>query len=212
MPDDNGTVTDYLCRLKDGDRAGVRKLWESYFPRLVKLARGKLRGTPRKLADEEDVALHAFDSFCRAAEAGRFPRLDDREDLWQVLVTVTLRKAIDLIDYQARARRDWRLETPQANMPAGDISGEGSAIVNLIHDPEPDPRFAAELADQFEELLRGLADEELRRIAVMKMEGYANQEIADDIGKALPTVERRLRRIRNLWKKELPEPPTGGEG
>jgi hypothetical protein len=52
------------------------------------LARARLRNTPRRIADEEDVAPSAFDSFCRAARAGRFPRLDDRHDLWQILVLI----------------------------------------------------------------------------------------------------------------------------
>ena len=59
-------------------------------------------------ADEEDVALSAFDSFFRSAEQGRFPRLSDRDDLWQILVLVTTRKAVDLRTYEGRDKRDWR--------------------------------------------------------------------------------------------------------
>jgi hypothetical protein len=83
------SVTQWVNRLQAGDRAAAQKLWEGYFQRLVRLARQKLRGTPRRARDEEDVALSAFDSFCRGAEAGRFPRLGDRADLWQLLVVIT---------------------------------------------------------------------------------------------------------------------------
>ena len=48
--------------------------------------------TCRRAADEEDVALSAFDSFCRGAEQGRFPQLDGRDDLWHLLVVITVRK------------------------------------------------------------------------------------------------------------------------
>ena len=67
------SVTQWLDQLREGDSAAARMLWERYFLRLVGLARRKLQGTPRRVADEEDVALSAFDSLCRGAEQGRFP-------------------------------------------------------------------------------------------------------------------------------------------
>jgi hypothetical protein len=78
-----GSVTRWLEQLKAGEQAAVQQLWTRYYARLVRLAREKLGAAPRQAADEEDVALSAFDSFCRAAEAGRFPRLLDRDDLWR---------------------------------------------------------------------------------------------------------------------------------
>src|SRR6516165_4658105 len=103
----SGDVTLWFRRLESGDRAAVQQLWESYYRGLVRLARKKLGGLPRRSADEEDVALSAFDSFCRGAEQGRFPLLEDRDDLWQLLVMITTRKAIDLVAHEGRGRRDW---------------------------------------------------------------------------------------------------------
>ena len=93
----HGSVTLWVERLKSGDGEAAGPLWRAYFHRLVHLARQRLRGLTGAAADEEDVALSAFDSFCRAAEGGRFPRLDDRDDLWQLLLVITARKAVDLI-------------------------------------------------------------------------------------------------------------------
>jgi hypothetical protein len=70
-------------------------LWEHYYP----------RGTPRRFADEEDVALSAFDSFCRGVDLGRFPWLKDRDGLWALRVLITVRKAADLVQYNRRDRR-----------------------------------------------------------------------------------------------------------
>ena len=100
-----GTVTHWLAPLKAGDREAAQQLWNAYFARLVAQARSRLRGLPRRAADEEDVALSAFDSFCRGAEHGRFPRLDDRVDLWQLLVVLTVRKAIGLARSEGRQSR-----------------------------------------------------------------------------------------------------------
>src|SRR5688500_4224311 len=98
-----------VSRLIDGvvvrDEAAVQALWECYFPRLVGLARRRLAGAPRRAADEEDVALSAFHSFCRNAERGRFPRLLDRDGLWRLLVVITARKAAHLRRGEARLKR-----------------------------------------------------------------------------------------------------------
>src|SRR5258707_13878821 len=93
----SGSVSHWINLLKSGDPAAVQSLWEAYFPRLVALARKKLREAPRRAADEEDVALSAFDSFCDGVARGRFPRLTDRDDLWHVLVTITARNALHLV-------------------------------------------------------------------------------------------------------------------
>ena len=92
-----GSVTRWIGELKSGGDFAVQHLWERYFERLVRLARKKLQGTrrPRIVEDEEDAALSAFDSFCRGVDRGRFARLADRDDLWRLLVVLTLRKALD---------------------------------------------------------------------------------------------------------------------
>ncbi len=59
------------------------------------------------------------------------------------------------------------------------------------------------MAESCRRLLDVLGDEQLRRIAVWKMEGYTNREIADRLGCVIETVERRLRLIRSLWQHEM---------
>src|SRR5688572_19733558 len=104
-PPPDGSVTIWLEQLKAGDPAAASPLWKAYFSRLVAVARGRLRAVPRAAADEEDVALSAFDSFCRGVEGGRFPRLDDRDDLWQVLFVITTRKSTSLRRHEGREKR-----------------------------------------------------------------------------------------------------------
>ena len=119
-PDDPGSVTRWINDLKGGELDAAQPLWERYFADLVRLARVRLRATPRTAADEEDVALSAFDSFCAGVARGRFPRLDDRNDLWRVLVTITARKAAD------QALRERRRSAAAAGSAARRTSsGEG---------------------------------------------------------------------------------------
>src|SRR5262245_57641111 len=100
-----GPVTRLLQGLLAGDTAAIQPLREGYFRRLVGLASARLRGTARQVADEEDVALSAFDSFCRRAERGCFPQLADRDGLWRLLVVVTARKAARLAHHHSRQKR-----------------------------------------------------------------------------------------------------------
>ncbi len=57
------------------------------------------------MADEEDVAACALESFFLRAQRGQFPELHDRNDLWQVLVTITERKALNQSRDQTRHKR-----------------------------------------------------------------------------------------------------------
>src|SRR4030088_2057937 len=100
-----GFVTQWIGQLKDGSPAAAQKLWEGYFQKMVELARRKLHGLPGRAADEEDVALSAFNSFCRGAGAGRFPQLSDRANLWPLLVAITAHKAVDLLRRERRLKR-----------------------------------------------------------------------------------------------------------
>jgi DNA-directed RNA polymerase specialized sigma24 family protein len=195
------SVTYWIKRLQlAGDDAGAEALWRRYCTRLVELARQRLRGTPRRAADEEDVALSAFDSFCRRAAQGRFPRLEDRDDLWQLLVTLTVRKAADLAHRERRQKRGGGAVVPASVLGQG---GEAAAFAELVS-REPDPAFAAEVAETCRELLEALGDPTLRAIAVARMEGQTNEEIARWLGKSVPTVERKLQRIRSIWEKAAP--------
>jgi DNA-directed RNA polymerase specialized sigma24 family protein len=196
------SVTQWIDRLKARDPDAAQKLWERYFRRLVGLARKKLRSAPRRAADEEDVALSAFDSFCRGAEQGRFPRLDDRLDLWQLLVLLTARKASDLAQHERRQKRGGGavLDEAALSCPAGSSAPE--AALEQIEGLEPTPAFAAQVAEECRRLLERLDSPELRSVALHKVEGYSNEEIAAQLGCGLRTVERRLRLIRSIWEQE----------
>jgi DNA-directed RNA polymerase specialized sigma24 family protein len=198
MPSD-GSVTHWLAQVREGDAEAVRQLWERYFTRLVQLARARLLRMPRRVADEEDVALSAFDSFCRGAEAGRFPQLDDRDNLWRLLVTITAQKAARLARSETRLKRGGG-----AVLDETALIGAASGLVALeqIVSREPDPEFAAQAAEEFQRLLGRLGDAGLQTVAVMKMEGYSNEEIARKLSCGLRSVERKLRLIRSIWEKE----------
>jgi DNA-directed RNA polymerase specialized sigma24 family protein len=196
------SITRGIALLKHGDPAAAQKLWGGYFPRLVGLARAKLRCTPRRIADEEDVALSAFDSFCRGAGRGRFPQLTDRDDLWHLLVVITARKAIKLVNHGHRRKRGGGAVLGESALIGVASDTEADRGLDQLTGEEPDPEFAARMAEQCRRLLE-LLDESGRSVALWKMEGLTNEEIAERLGCVPRTVERKLRLIRSLWTREM---------
>jgi DNA-directed RNA polymerase specialized sigma24 family protein len=196
----DGSVTAWIVQICAGDRDATQKLWQRYFQRLVALARLKLRGAPRGMVDEEDVALNALDSFFRGAEQGRFPRLHDRDDLWYLLLVITERKAIDLVNHEKAQKRGEGLVRHECSL-ARDSSV--TAPFDHIASPEPTPEMVAQFIDECRRLLDALEDETLRAVALAKMEGCTNKEIAQRIKRSVSAVERKLNLIRTKWKKEM---------
>src|SRR3954454_3473208 len=143
-PEDGGSVTRWLDDLKAGDPAAAQRVWERYFASLVRLAQAGPRSSRRVAEDEEDAALSAFNSFCASAAKGRFPRLDDRDDLWQILVTLARRKAADQARRQHRQKRGGGRIANESEL-AGD---DDQVLLDAIAGPGPTPEFAAELADE----------------------------------------------------------------
>jgi RNA polymerase sigma factor (sigma-70 family) len=179
-------VTVWIAQVKEGRRAAVSQLLERYFQRLVGLARARLRHRPGLAGYDEDVALSAFKSLCLGAERGRFPQLDDRDDLWRLLAVMTVRKAIDL----------QRRRQPEAVV--------GAEVVEHLLSAEPPPELAVEMSEEYERLLDRLGDPQLQTVALWKVEGYSNEEIAARLGCVVRSVERKLHRIRLLWEENVP--------
>jgi len=189
----DGAVSQWIAGLKEGEANAAEKLWEAYFRRLVLLARKKLQDAPRRAADEEDVALSAFKSFCLGAEQGRFPQLSDREGLWALLVAITVHKTVDYLRHERRQKRGGGSAEPLSAVHLDEIIGQ-----------EPTPEFALRISDQLQELLARLDDEMLRTIALRKMEGYTVEEIAARLNCVPRTIKRKLQRIRALWSDSPP--------
>lgn len=202
--DGEGSVSRWIGELKAGDVAAVQPLWERYFAQLVQLARAKLRATrrPGVVEDEEDAALSAFNSFCAGAAQGRFPLLSDRDDLWRLLVVITARKACAQVQRRTRQKRGGgQLLLDEAALP-GTSNDERPVGLDVLIGAEPTPEFSAMVAEEYRRLLDLLDDDSLRQVAVDRMEGYTNDEIADRLGCARRTVARRLDLIRKIWAAE----------
>jgi hypothetical protein len=196
----DGSITHWLGLLQAGDRDAAGPLWQHYFHLLVARARAALRGQALLGRDEEDVALSAFDSFCRAAEAGRFPDLNDRDGLWRLLLVFTARKASHLIGSALTQKRGGGRVRAETDLAAAGSEGD-EGILAAVVGQEPSPELAACVAEECRRLL-DLLDVELRPLAVWQLEGYSAEEIAARLGRSPRTAARKLAMIRELWRQE----------
>ncbi len=154
---------------------------------------------PRTVADEEDITLSAFDIFFSGVARGRFPQLDNRDDLWCILVTIAKRKVADHAQRQNRQKRGGGRLLDEAALAGTHRDG---TVLGELAGSEPSPEVVLATTDEIRRLFGLLPDESLRLIALLKMEGYTNDEIAANLGSALRSVERKLKRIRNLLAAE----------
>ncbi|MDV6032511.1 MAG: sigma-70 family RNA polymerase sigma factor [Phycisphaera sp. RhM] len=195
---DDGNVSRWIDQVKDGDSVAAAELWRHYYDRLIRNVRNHLRGQNRAVADEEDVVVSVFESFYRAAEQGRFPEMSDRDDLWRLLLKMSARKVIDKRRRDRRQRRGGGQRT--ISLTAG--STDEDALIEVIGD-EPTPDMVLTMTESVESLLSHLGDGQLREIAIGKMAGLCNAELAKRLGCSERTIERRLHLIRETCQQEL---------
>ena len=190
-----GSVTLCIQSLKAGDQKAAGTIWGRFSASLVRLSRKRLGSAPRTVNDEEDVALMPSIACGECATAGRFPQLASRSDLWRLLAAIAGQKAVDQLRHERRrsaaAAEIARLSTC-TNATASHSPSAASPL------PTP-PWFSTRTAGGGLDRLR---DDELRRIAIWKLEGEGNNEIARRLGCGLRSVERKLGVIRRIWLAE----------
>lgn len=192
---DTGSVTDWLHSLEGDDSEAIQRLWERYFDKLVDLA-GRRAG--RSPADEESIASSVFASLWRGARAGRFRKVQNRDELWWLLLRLTRMKIAD----DARQRAAQKRGGDITHVPLSRDSEQGFGFEQLISQ-EPTPDDLVALDEEFTRLLSDLRDDQLRRIAILRMEGYSHEEIASELAVSTATVARKLRLIRGTWATEF---------
>jgi DNA-directed RNA polymerase specialized sigma24 family protein len=201
-----GSVTRWLGGLKAGDERALEPLWDRYYATLVERARAKLAALRSSTAvnDEEDLALSVFQSLYDGVRAGRFPRLDDRDDLWRLLVHLTACKAIDRHRAESRQKRGGGNVFNEADIFGGRPGeGEDGNPLDRIIGTEPSAEFATMVAEEYIRRLDSLGDASLRTIAELKLACYTNDEIRERLGCSLRTVTLKLELIRKKWQLSM---------
>lgn len=191
-PSSKGSISLLVDRLQEGDSVAATDLWEQFLPRLLGLARRTLANHPRLNGFADDVVQSVFGSFFRRVQGGEYS-FDDQDDVWSLLAVITVRKAGKMIRRECAEKRG------------------GGQVVNTSHHTMEsassfEPVDPSQLGPEFdlyaEEMLNGLPDE-LRTVAVLRLMGHTNPEIARQLDWTLRKVERKLQLIRLHWEKDF---------
>ncbi len=200
------SITSWLFALRRGDSAAASRLWDRYFQQLLGLARYNLRHRTRTCAvDEEDVAATVLgELFVKLMEGGHHD-VENRDDLWQLLVVITIRKATTI------ARRENRLKRGQGRVL---LESQIGLPGQFRLDDLTSKKYVAALSDfmsqQCRILIEALDDAELEKIALWKLAGHTNDEIARKLNCTRVTIQRRLRLVRKIWDAETDGLATAG--
>jgi DNA-directed RNA polymerase specialized sigma24 family protein len=134
--------------------------------------------------------------------------LNDRVDLWRLLTAITMKKVLSQKQHYTRLKRNGAFPNPgvattdcsgpDAIAPVGDATRPHDCLTEALS-KEPTPEYAALIEEEYRSLLAALGDKRLEQIAVWRMEGLSNEEIAGELKCAVRTVERKLERIRAIW-------------
>lgn len=191
----DGSVSRWINGLKAGEQDAAQKLWERYAGQLIRMARRRLGTAPRSVIDEEDVAQTVFSTICRGATDGRFQKVNNRDELWWLLVAITRQKVADHMRREGALKRG----AGRVHSESQFLGLAGESAFDRIMADEPTPDFLAMLDEQFQRLLGLLRDDRLREIVILRLEGYTVAEIAKKLGIGIRAVERKLQLIRSKF-------------
>jgi hypothetical protein len=191
--EDIGSVSYWLKELKTGDSLAVEAIWYRYYQRVVELASRKMKVNPDRAVDGEDIAQLAMHRFCTNATLGCYPNLDDREQLWDLLVVFTLNRIRKHLRACNRLKR----------------SGQHSQVfefsqLEVLQDLQT-PEAPTIMADMVDAWLNRLDQEDpsgqLKQIAIWSMDGISGSDIARILKKRKSFVLHQIRLIRLLWEE-----------
>ena len=200
------SVSDWVCRLKDGDAEAAQRLWDRYFQKLVEQAEKRIssHNCPEGAVVPEDVAASVFESLWKGANRGRFQHVTARDELWWLLLAMTRRKVVSHIRHSmAQQRFPGKISTSLSSATLS--SASPSSLYQELVSNEPTVESVVMMRDQFSFLLSLLRDDKLRQIAVLKLEGHSNEEICRILDVSSATATRKVRLIRETWQQAIDE-------
>ena len=196
MPTEEDEITVWMNQLDDQSSQAARKIWEHYYEKLIRYASRKLGDAPRRMVDEEDIVVSAMHSLHRGLRDGRFPDFASRDDLWRILLTITSNKAKKSIRREMTQKRGGGAIRGESIFVRANEDGPGIAG---MAGTEPTPEFAEMVSVECDDLIEQLGDPGLKKVSLMKLQGFTNEEIAAEMGSSVRSVERKLARIRLVW-------------
>jgi RNA polymerase sigma-70 factor (ECF subfamily) len=179
-------------RCRKGDQTAARQLFDAYVERLLPLARRRISQRLASRVDPEDVIQSVFRTFFARLKDDQFS-IHDQNDLFRLLVRITVHKALRQVAHHKAAKRDPNQEVAQ--------SADSQEQLLQLLTSEPTPDEAVLFLDHLEGFMNLLPTDD-RRILELRMQGYSTDEIAKQLSSYDRKVRRVLERIRDVADHE----------
>ena len=195
MPDLRPGALELVTNFKAGSESAAQELFDRYCERLMRLAKRRIGQRMVSRVDPEDVLQSAFRTFFNRVRKDEFS-FQEEDDLFKLLVRLTVHKTLRQIAFHRAAKRNPELEAGQGS--------DAQDVLQQISADEPSPETAVALVDEFERFMGQLPPLD-RQVLALKIQGYSTVEIAEQIGSYDRKVRRILERIQTLAQGQVCE-------
>ena len=201
----SNSVTLWIRAIENNDEAAAHALFDRYFQKVIQHARLKLASDLRRVVDEEDIAVMAFQACFQRISSGEHPQLKDRNELWSLLARIAERRACDVVRRHLTARRGKGRVRGESVFARSGVA-ESTDGLRSVPDPNGNEEVAAQMAEEYERMMGLLESDQLRDVAKLVLAGFSTSEIAEQLDRTQRTVQRRLKIILDTWSEgRMPE-------
>lgn len=195
-PDDLSVeLTSWVSRHRAGDPEASKRLFECFAKRLAALAQRHLHPKVAARVDGEDIVQSVFRSFFARAQAGQF-RFENSEDIWRLLVTITLCKARYVV------RREKQAECRTVDREIGQAPDGEDWLVDAMSE-QPSVSDALVLADEVHRLVEGLP-ETYQQVLELRLADHSVAEIAAQLRLSRQSVYHMLDAFKERLARRQP--------
>ena len=174
--------------IQAGSESAAKELFDKYCERLMRLAKRRIGQRMASRFDPEDVIQSAFRTFFKRMKNDEF-KFEQEEDLFKLLVRLTVRKTLRQIVHHQAAKR-----SPTSEMSDG---SDDSQLLAQVAGNAPPPDLEVAMLEEFEQLMNSLSPME-QQVVQLKVEGYSTVEIAEKLGSYDRKIRRVLERIESV--------------
>lgn len=194
---DEAKSTQKLSTLLEDARHGVdyaaAEIHREFVDRLVKLASKRINRRFQAKISPEEVVQSVFASFFRRNGDESYC-LEHWNELWALLVKITVNKCINKVKAFDTSKRDIGRENGQCK------SYDSVSSTFFGCDGEPSAQEMAIFNESLDELFDRIP-EFSQRVVGLRLQGMSNFEIAESLNCSERTVYRSLNRIREIFLK-----------
>ena len=194
FPTTAGSLTAIVHRYHAGDVGAETELFDRIYPLVREVARRTATAQRAAIADGSDFAISAWMSFHNWIRRAELNGDESFAYFWNLLVQMTRCKANEHGRWETAEKRGGGRVISASSF---DSQSDETTWLDTIASEE----FSADfLGILYHEQLESL-EPQLQNIALAKLQGYTNKQVAEMEDISERSVERKLERIRRRWSE-----------